>query len=233
MSVIQGYVSLMATGKTGDVNDTQMEFLGSVNRKITEMTSLLNDFLDISKIDAGFVNLKCRDMDLGEIINDVVADLEPMAAGSEVTLDVALPPGNVRVHADPLRITQILRNLVSNAIKYNVESGWIRLTVVPMEDWAQISISDGGIGMTPEELAVLFEPYMRGSAQRKIGGIGLGVVIVKKLVESHGGEVTVTSVPGKGSTFTFTIPMSSDGGDPDAGGDGPNSASSDLQKSVN
>jgi len=233
MSVIQGYVSLMATGKTGDVNDTQMEFLGSVNRKITEMTALLNDFLDISKIDAGFVNLKCRDMDLGEIVNDVVADLEPMAAGSEVTLDVALPPGNVRVHADPLRLTQILRNLVSNAIKYNVESGWIRLTVVPREDWAQISISDGGIGMTPEELAVLFEPYMRGSAQRKIGGIGLGVVIVKKLVESHGGEVTVTSIPGKGSTFTFTIPMSSDSGDPDAGGGGSNSASSDLQKSVN
>jgi len=211
MSVIQGYVSLMATGKTGAVNDTQMEFLGSVNRKITEMTALLNDFLDISKIDAGFVNLKCRDMDLGELINDVVSDLEPIAAGSDVSLDVAVPADRVHVQADPLRITQILRNLVSNAIKYNVESGWIRLTVVPMDGWAQVSISDGGIGMTPEELAVLFEPYTRGSSQRKIRGVGLGVVIVKRLVESHGGEVTVTSVPGKGSTFTFTVPMSRTG----------------------
>ena len=208
MSVIQGYVSLMATGKTGEVNDTQLEFLGSVNRKITEMTALLNDFLDISKIDAGFVNLKRRDMDLGELITDVVADLEPIAAGSDVSLDVAAPEEAVRVHADPLRVTQILRNLVSNAIKYNVESGWIRLTVVPIGGWAQVSISDGGIGMTPGELAVLFEPYTRGSTQRKIRGVGLGVVIVKRLVESHGGEVTVTSVPGKGSTFTFTIPLS-------------------------
>jgi signal transduction histidine kinase len=210
MSVIQGYVSLMATGKTGEINDTQMEFLGSVNRKITEMTALLNDFLDISKIDAGFVNLKCRDMDLGELIEDVVADLQPMASGSEVSLDVAMPRDSVQVYADPLRLTQILRNLVSNAIKYNVESGWIRLTVVPRDGWAQVSISDGGIGMTPEELAVLFNPYTRGSTQRKIKGVGLGVVIVKKLVESHGGEVTVTSVPGKGSTFTFTIPMSNE-----------------------
>ncbi|MCK9995371.1 MAG: response regulator [Candidatus Krumholzibacteria bacterium] len=233
MSVIQGYVSLMATGKTGEVNDTQLEFLESVNRKITEMTALLNDFLDISKIDAGFVNLKCRDMDLAELIKDVVADLEPIAAGSDVSLDIAVPADNVRVHADPLRVTQILRNLVSNAIKYNVESGWIRLTVVPIDGWAQVSISDGGIGMNPEEIAVLFEPYTRGSSQRKIRGVGLGVVIVKKLVESHGGEVTVTSVPGKGSTFTFTVPMSPDSGDGSGGDHANNEKSTDLQGSVN
>ncbi len=233
MSVIQGYVSLMATGKTGEMNETQMEFLGSVNRKITEMTSLLNDFLDISKIDAGFVNLKCQDLDLGDLIADVVADLEPMAAGSEVNLDVALPPEKVRVNADPLRLTQILRNLVSNAIKYNVESGWIRLTVVPREGWAQISISDGGIGMTPEELAVLFEPYTRGSTQRKVSGVGLGVVIVKKLVDSHGGEVTVTSVPGKGSTFTFTIPLATPAGPLKNENGALAPLTSDLQKSVN
>ncbi|MEN8005376.1 MAG: hybrid sensor histidine kinase/response regulator [Candidatus Krumholzibacteriota bacterium] len=233
MSVIQGYVSLMATGKTGDINDTQKEFLGSVNRKITEMTALLNDFLDISKIDAGFVNLKCRDMDLGELVTDVVADLEPMAASSDVSLDVAMPAENVTVFADPLRLTQIFRNLVSNAIKYNVESGWIRLTVVPRDGWAQVSISDGGIGMAPEELAVLFEPYTRGSTQRKIRGVGLGVVIVKKLVESHGGEVTVTSVPGKGSTFTFTIPMTTAALDAaDDAASGPEIAP-DLQDSLN
>jgi two-component system phosphate regulon sensor histidine kinase PhoR len=233
MSVIQGYVSLMATGKTGEVNDTQMEFLGSVNRKITEMTSLLNDFLDISKIDAGFVNLKCRDMDLVELINDVVADLEPIAAASTVGLDVAVPSDQILVQADPLRLTQILRNLVSNAIKYNVESGWIRLTVVPIDGWAQVSISDGGIGMAAEELAVLFDPYTRGSTQRKIRGVGLGVVIVKKLVESHGGEVTVTSVPGKGSTFTFTVPLSPVSGDNPDGDSAMNQTSTDLQGSVN
>ena len=233
MSVIQGYVSLMATGKTGDINDTQVEFLNSVNRKITEMTTLLNDFLDISKINAGFVNLKCLELNLGELISEVVADLEPMAAGSDVSLDVALPADPVLVQADPLRLTQILRNLVSNAIKYNVESGWIRLTVVSMDGWAQVSISDGGIGMAPDELTVLFEPYTRGSSQRKIRGVGLGMVIVKKLVEAHGGEVTVTSVPGKGSTFIFTIPQlpqSNKSGDDKYPS---TQLNSDLQKSVN
>jgi len=208
MSVIQGYVSLMATGKTGEVNETQMEFLGSVNRKITEMTALLNDFLDVSKIEAGFVNLKRQTLALDQLITEVVADLEPMAASRDIRMQVDLPDENLCIHADPLRLTQILRNLVSNAIKYNVEQGWIRVAVVGVDDRLRVSIADGGIGMSADELRVLFEPYTRGSTQRQIKGVGLGVVIVKKLVEAHGGEVTVVSEPGKGSTFAFTMPRS-------------------------
>jgi len=207
MSVIQGYVSLMATGKTGDMNETQVEFLDSVNRKITEMTVLLNDFLDINKIDAGFVNLKCEDMDLNELIREVAADLQPMADGSRITVELDLPATAVAVHADPLRLTQILRNLVSNAIKYNRDEGWIRLAVEPAADSVKVSVVDGGIGMGSDELRVLFEPYTRGSSQRAIKGVGLGVVIVKKLVEAHGGEISVSSEPDKGSVFTFSLPL--------------------------
>jgi len=207
MSVIQGYVSLMATGKTGEMTDTQTEFLESVSRKITEMTALLNDFLDISKIDAGFVNLKCEDMDLGELVREVVADLQPMADGSQIGMTVDLPSTAVQIHADPLRLTQIMRNLVSNAIKYNHEEGWIRLAVEREQEWARVSVADGGIGMSADEIAVLFEPYTRGSTQRTIKGVGLGVVIIKKLVEAHGGQITVTSEPGQGSEFIFTIPV--------------------------
>lgn len=207
MSVIQGYVSLMASGKTGAVNATQSEFLDSVNRKIGEMTSLLNDFLDINKIDAGFVNLKCDDMNLGELMLGVVADLTPMAESSDIAIEVDLPQAPLLAHADSLRVTQILRNLLSNAIKYNVEGGWIRLALSARGQWARVEIRDGGIGMSEDELKVLFQPYTRGSSQRRIKGVGLGVVIVKKLVESHGGEVSVTSEPGKGSTFVFTLPL--------------------------
>jgi signal transduction histidine kinase len=117
------------------------------------------------------------------------------------------PDPGVLVHADSLRLTQILRNLMSNAIKYNVESGWIKVRVARRNSWVQISLTDGGIGMSPGELEVLFEPYTRGRTQRKIKGVGLGIVIVKKLVEAHGGQVHVTSKPGKGSTFNFTIPL--------------------------
>ncbi len=207
MSVIQGYVSLMATGKTGPINDTQMEFMESVSRKISEMTSLLNDFLDMSKMDAGFVNLKCQDHCLGQLIEEVVEDLVPLANSRNLKVSVNLPPDDLQVNSDPLRLTQILRNLLSNAIKYNVDEGYIRITVIEKDNWARISIADGGIGMSSEELEVLFEPYTRGNSQRKIKGVGLGIVIVKKLVEAHGGKVTVSSQQGKGTTFTFTIPL--------------------------
>jgi len=207
MSVIQGYVSLMAAGKTGDMNETQVEFLESVSRKIVEMTALLNDFLDINKIDAGFVNLKCEDMNLCELIREVVADLHPMADGFSITVSLDLPPEAVVVHADPMRLTQILRNLVSNAIKYNSENGWIRVAVKPEEDCVKVSVADGGIGMSAAELQVLFDPYTRGATQRTIKGVGLGVVIVKKLVEAHHGEVSVESAPDQGSKFTFSLPL--------------------------
>jgi len=207
MSVIQGYVSLMATGKTGPINDTQIEFMESVNRKISEMTSLLNDFLDMSKMDAGFVNLKSHDHCLGQLIEEVVDDLGPLANSRNLRVSVNLPPNDLQVHSDPLRLTQILRNLLSNAIKYNVDDGYIRVTVIEKQGWARISVADGGIGMSAEELEVLFEPYTRGNSQRTIKGVGLGIVIVKKLVEAHGGKVTVSSEQSKGTTFTFTIPL--------------------------
>ena len=207
MSVIQGYVSLMATGKTGEMNETQVEFLDSVNRKITEMTALLNDFLDINKIDAGFVNLKREDMDLGNLCREVLDDLAPMAAGSALQVDLELPDAAVVVHADPLRMTQILRNLVSNAIKYNREGGWVRLSVETRGETVRVAVSDGGIGMSADELRVLFQPYTRGKSQRTIKGVGLGVVIIKKLVEAHGGQIEVRSEPDKGSTFRFTLPL--------------------------
>jgi two-component system phosphate regulon sensor histidine kinase PhoR len=219
MSVIQGYVSLMASGKTGPINETQGEFLESVVKKIGEMTSLLNDFLDMSKMDAGFVNLKSSDFDLGQLVQEVVSDLGPMAASRGITVKVDMPPQDVFIHADSLRLTQIMRNLLSNAIKYNVEQGWIVLKVSVEAPWVKVSVTDGGIGMSPEELEVLFEPYTRGHSQRKIKGVGLGIVIVKKLVEAHGGQVTVSSQPGEGSSFTFTMPLASSGSEiPEAQG---------------
>ena len=207
MSVIQGYVSLMASGKAGVVNQTQKEFLTSVNKKISEMTALLNDFLDMSKMDAGFVNLKCQDLDLGKLVREVVDDLTLLTDSRGISIKVDMPAGPTLVHIDPLRMTQILRNLISNGIKYNVDDGWIRIAVTVEKGWAKVAVADGGIGMSQAELSVLFNPYTRGSTQRKIKGVGLGVVIIKKLVDAHGGQVDVVSEPGKGSTFVFTVPL--------------------------
>ncbi|MFT5316629.1 MAG: two-component system sensor histidine kinase ChiS, partial [Candidatus Krumholzibacteriia bacterium] len=141
------------------------------------------------------------------LLREVAADLKPMADGSSIAVEVDLPNEPVMIYGDPMRVTQILRNLLSNAIKYNQKEGWIKMSAKPCDEWAEVTVSDGGIGMAAGELADLFEPYTRGSRQRSIKGVGLGVVIVKKLVESHGGEVSVISEPDKGSTFTFTLPL--------------------------
>ena len=136
-----------------------------------------------------------------------MADLSPLAESRDIELRVDLPTAAVDIHADPLRLTQILRNIISNAIKYNVEAGWIRINVAAGDGYARVGVADGGIGMSEDELRVLFQPYTRGATQRTIKGVGLGVVIVKKLVEAHGGEVSVVSEPGRGSLFSFTLPL--------------------------
>jgi len=208
LSVIQGYVSLLSSGKAGEINDAQREFLTSVNNKITEITALLNDFLDISKIDAGFVNLKRSATALNDIVEEGIVDLSLLATNRGIEINTDLHAENIYVDGDPLRIKQILRNLISNAIKYNVDDGWIKISMEPNDNWVRISIADGGIGITPEEMENLFVPYQRGSSsERKIKGVGLGLVIVKKLVEAHGGSIEVSSQPGKGSCFTFTLPV--------------------------
>jgi signal transduction histidine kinase len=208
ISVIQGYVSLLSSGKTGEINPDQVEFLTSINHKITEMTALLNDFLDISKIDAGFVNLKREEMALNEVIDEGIVDLGLLANNRGIEIGTELHAANILVDGDPLRVKQILRNLLSNAIKYNVDDGWINVGTQLQHGWVAVDISDGGIGIQPDEIENLFAPYQRASsAERKIKGVGLGLFIVKKLVEAHGGSIQVQSQPGKGSTFTFTLPL--------------------------
>ncbi|MFO7653934.1 MAG: hybrid sensor histidine kinase/response regulator [Candidatus Krumholzibacteriia bacterium] len=251
LSVIHGYVSLLATGKAGPVNGVQQDFLTSVQGKVGELTELLNDFLDVSKLDAGFVNLKRDEVELADLVRSVVADLGFLAADRAIGIEVDAMAG-VRVDADPLRLKQILTNLLSNAIKYNEEGGWIRIaaecrpvrtpgpagpaepsaatsqtesprSLADARDVAVITVADGGIGIPPEDLAELFHPYQRARQARHIKGVGLGLVIVKKLVEAHGGTVQVTSRPGAGSVFTLTVPLAA-AGEPSPGdlaGSGP------------
>jgi len=210
MSVIQGYVSLMTSGKAGEINEAQREFLSSVDTKITEITALLNDFLDISKIDAGFVNLKRTTLRLEEVVSESIVDLGLLAANRDIEITEDRRGGEILVDGDPLRIKQILRNLLSNAIKYNVDGGWIKVCTEPLGDWVQVGINDSGIGMSAEEMEGLFVPYQRASSsERKIKGVGLGLVIVKKLVEAHGGTIEAESEVGRGTSFRFTLPVAS------------------------
>jgi len=135
-----------------------------------------------------------------------------MASTRNLKVSINLPSESVFIHSDALRLIQILRNLLSNSIKYNKDNGWIRISVICEGSFAKISIADGGLGMGEDELKVLFDPYSRGATQRQIKGVGLGIVIVKKLVEAHGGQVNVKSKLAEGTTFTVTIPLEQEQG---------------------
>ncbi len=208
LSVIRGYVTLLVGGRAGPLNEVQSEFLSGVETKIMEISSLLNDFLDINKIDAGFVNLNREAMPLETVVEDALRDLALFAGSRGISVSTDYSEGPLTVDGDPLRVKQILLNLLSNAIKYNSDNGWVRVTSRREGTLAVVEVSDGGVGISAEDLAELFKPYRRaGSAQRQIKGVGLGLVIVKKLVEAHGGSMRVVSQPGEGSTFSFTLPL--------------------------
>ncbi len=206
LAVIQGYAALIASGKAGPVTDLQGEFLGHVLQKVDELTRLLNDFLEVSRIEAGFVNLNREVIDLEPLLADALDDLELVTQEKKVAVSVTVEPHHLQLACDPLRLTQILQNLVSNAIKYNVDGGWVRVRARRDDDWVVIEVADGGIGLTPAELAELFRPYRRGRTQREIKGTGLGLVIVKKLVDAHGGNIAVTSRPNDLTLVTLRLP---------------------------
>ncbi len=227
LSVIQGYIALLSGGRAGPLNDVQREFLAGIESKVGEITALLNDFLDMNKIDAGFVNLNRGAMSLNAVVDDAITDLTLLAANRGIAITADFPDPCVQVDGDPLRVKQILLNLMSNAIKYNVDDGWVRVACRRERGEAVVAVQDGGLGISPDELANLFQPYRRvGASERRIKGVGLGLVIVKKLVEAHGGSVTVASEPGRGSTFGFTLPLIAGRAEPaaPAGGEAPQSA---------
>jgi two-component system, OmpR family, phosphate regulon sensor histidine kinase PhoR len=207
LAVIQGYAALIASGKAGPVTPTQKEFLAHVLQKVDDLSELLSDFLEISRIEAGYVDLEIEEVPLGALIADCLEELGAQAREKRLTVAMDVTPPDLRLGCDPLRMRQILQNLLSNAVKYNQADGWIRVRARREDQDVLLEVADGGIGLTPEERAELFRPYRRGRAERRIKGVGLGLAIVKKLVEAHQGHISVTSRPGEGTSFTVCLPV--------------------------
>ncbi len=207
LAVIQGYAALIASGKAGQVTPTQQEFLAHVLQKVDDLSELLSDFLEISRIEAGYVDLEIEEVPLGSLVADCLDDLAGQVREKRLHVSMDVVPDDLRLGCDPLRMRQILQNLLSNAVKYNQPDGWIRVRARRQDQDVVLEVADGGIGLTAEEQAELFRPYRRGRAERRIKGVGLGLAIVKKLVEAHGGRIGVTSKPGEGASFTVALPV--------------------------
>ncbi|HFE66137.1 MAG TPA: GAF domain-containing sensor histidine kinase [Chloroflexi bacterium] len=209
MTSIKGYTDLMNSGMAGPLSDMQKEFLTVIKRNLERMSSLIRDLSDINRIESGRMKFDFQDFDLQTIVDDVLGSLRERIEARNQTLVVEMGEGLTAVYADPTRIAQVLANLVSNANKYTPDGGQITVRVEQGERFTAVTVQDNGIGISAEDQAQLFTQFFRSEDQlvREQQGWGLGLSIVRKMVEAQNGEISFESELGKGSAFTFTIPL--------------------------
>jgi PAS domain S-box-containing protein len=211
LTSIKGFTDLILDGDAGEVNEETREYLEIVKSNADRLVALVNDLLDISRLESGRVQLKLEDLDLSEVVASVQRTLSEQIAAKGQTLSVEIDPDLPLVRADHDKMIQIVTNYLSNAYKYTPAGGDIRIQVERAGTLARLAVTDTGYGISPEDQARLFTRFYRvdNSIIREIGGTGLGLSIVKAFVELQGGEVGVESEPGKGSTFSCTVPLAS------------------------
>jgi signal transduction histidine kinase/GGDEF domain-containing protein len=213
LSSIKNAVQLILNGKTGEVNETQIKFLSMAERNIDRLTNILNNLLDLSRIEAGKIGMKFEELDPRTFIEFVVSSLKPQADGKSIELGMEIPAGLPPVYGDREKAEQILTNLIGNAIKFTPEGGKVSVSAkVPEGDGSvlAITVKDSGIGIPKDQQGKVFEKFHQvdTSLHRSTSGTGLGLAITKGLVEAHQGRIWVESETGKGSNFTFTLLLS-------------------------
>jgi len=212
LAAIKNAVQLMLQGKTGEINENQTKFLSMAERNINRLTNILNSLLDLSRIESGKIELKFEEMDLRGSIEFILSSLKPQTDGKSIQFKMEIQEELFPVYGDREKLEQILTNLVGNAIKFTPEGGEISVSAKPFEEEGMVAISvrDSGIGIPEDELEKIFEKFhqVEDSLRRSTTGTGLGLAITKGLVEAQHGKIWAESEVGKGSIFTFTLPMS-------------------------
>ena len=210
LNAIIGFSELLKMNKLGTLNEKQEHYLDNIRYGGRHLLNLISDILDISKIEAGKMDLTIEKTSLSEIIDETVILIKDEAAKKKITIKKEFDLLSEFIESDKQRIKQVLFNLLSNALKFSKEDGGtVTITVKKEGDMANISVSDTGIGIREEDLKRLFKEFeqLDSGISRKFGGTGLGLAISKKLVELHGGTIRAESKFGEGSTFIFTIPF--------------------------
>ncbi len=217
LASIKNAVQLILNGKTGEINENQAKFLSMAERNIDRLTNILNDLLNLSRIESGKIDLKFGNVELKRLIELTASSLRPQADGKSIQIQVEVPEQLPEIYGDPEKVEQILTNLIGNAIKFTPEGGKILITAKSFlkdekggyGDRVAVSVKDTGIGIPPEHLDAIFEKFHQvdGSLHRSVSGTGLGLAITKGLVETHQGKIWVESEEEKGSAFTFTLPV--------------------------
>ncbi|HWC26577.1 MAG TPA: ATP-binding protein [Solirubrobacteraceae bacterium] len=218
LTSIKGFMELLETTSAENLTDRQREFIGIVLKSTDRLVELVNDLLDIARIESGQFELHARSVNLRETVEEVAALMAPRLESKRQRLDVQIFEPRPPAHADPARIRQVITNLVTNAHLYTGEGGTIALRLDGDAQATTITVADTGRGMTPEDTRRIFDRFYRGSSTEPKGpGTGLGLAIVKSLVDLHGGTIDVASELGRGTTFTVRLPAAptvSGGGGP-------------------
>ena len=209
LNSILGFSEILHDETFGPINEKQSKYVNNIRSSGRHLLQLINDILDLSKVEAGKMELNYEDFSVSDALDEVKTLVAPIASKKNTTIGVTVEPELSTIHADVRKFKQILYNLLNNAIKFTPDGGSVAVDARRCEDMARITVTDTGIGIPAEAVKKLFQPFVQAdsSTSREYGGTGLGLSLVKRFVELHGGEIRVESEPGKGSTFTFTIPI--------------------------
>lgn len=213
LHTILGFTDLLREEVEGPLNEKQRRFLQHVHEDSVHLLALINDILDLSKIEAGRMELRSESVDAADVVAETLGSMQASAEAKNIVVENAMS-GPVRVLADRLRLREILTNLLSNAIKFTPDGGSVHIENSQTDPkFVCISIRDTGIGIAPEDQEIIFDKFRQvGSTTKGVReGTGLGLAIVKRLVEMHGGEIRVESALGSGSCFSFTLPAGQPG----------------------
>jgi signal transduction histidine kinase/CheY-like chemotaxis protein len=206
LTSIKGFVELLERSSEG-MSERQREFIEIILKSTDRLVELVNDLLDVARIEADHVEINRRPIDVGEIVHEVVELIAPRTESKHQRLTSYVAPTLPPALADPGRVRQIVANLLTNAHLYTPEGGTIHVGVEPDRAWVQIVVEDSGVGMSNEETARIFERFYRaGNRSGSNPGTGLGLSIVKSLVDLHGGQISVDSEPGRGTVFRVRLP---------------------------
>jgi signal transduction histidine kinase len=213
LAVISGVINFFTSGRLGDLTPEQKNMVSMMERNTQNLIELVNDLLDASKLESGTMRLEPAPVDLRGLVEELQEQMLPLAAEKEIALETDLPAELPRLHADRAKLRRVLVNLISNALKFTPKGGRINVSAGREDSFVRVSVADTGVGIPPEDQRDIFDKYAqaRSRATRSEKGTGLGLYITRQLVELHGGRIGVKSEVGKGSTFSFTIPIAEEG----------------------
>ena len=209
LNAVIGFSEVLQQGMVGALNDKQGEYIEYIHKSGSHLLSLINDILDLSKVEAGRMELDLTSFNVPLAIDNALTLVKERATRHGLALECTLDPAVADIHADERKFKQVLLNLLSNAVKFTPEGGRITVAARPVNDAVEVSVTDTGVGIAAEDCDAVFEEFRQvgHSSERKAEGTGLGLALTKKFIELHGGRIWLSSTLGKGSTFCFTLPI--------------------------